>query len=253
MHELTLATVFIAGLLGSTHCVTMCGGIATALGAPRVGGARRWQPLIYQLGRISSYGMAGAIVGTLGAAAGAGFAITRWSQILRLATALVVVVIGLDIALATSGRGRWLRAPERLGAILWRRIAPAARAVLPASPGLRALALGLLWGWLPCGLVYSALLAAALAGSAAGGGATMLAFGLGTLPSMLGLNYAGAHLPRPDGSLARLLGSIIVVCGLWTASVPIAILTGSAPHSAHTMPMPLPDAAAPDRPAMTMP
>jgi sulfite exporter TauE/SafE len=252
MHELTLATVFIAGLLGSTHCVMMCGGIATALGAPSAGRARRWQPLIYQFGRISSYGIAGVIVGTLGAAAGLGFAISRWSQVLRLATALVVVLIGLDIALATSGRGRWLRAPERLGAILWRRIAPAARAALPASPGPRALALGLLWGWLPCGLVYSALLAAAVAGSAAGGAATMIAFGLGTLPSMLGLNYAGAHLPRPDGSLARLLGSIIVVCGLWTATVPIALLTGSSQHSVHTMAMPMPDTAGQHQPAMTI-
>jgi len=240
MSELALATVFIAGLLGSSHCLVMCGGIATALGAPRTGGGGRWQPLLYQFGRISSYGMAGALVGGLGAAAGLGLAISRWSTILRLATALVVVIIGLDIALATSGRARWLRAPERLGAIVWRRIAPAARTVLPASPAARALVLGLLWGWLPCGLVYSALVAAAVAGSALGGGATMIAFGLGTMPSMLGLSYAGTRLPRPDGTLARLLGAIIVVCGLWTATMPIAMLTGAAGHHHHAMAMPMP-------------
>jgi sulfite exporter TauE/SafE len=176
MSALALATVFIAGLLGSSHCLAMCGGIATALGAPRSGGAGRWQPLLYQFGRISSYAIAGALVGSLGAAAGLGLAIARWSTILRLATALVVVIIGLDIAFATSGRARWLRAPERLGALLWRRIAPTARSALPASPGARALVLGMLWGWLPCGLVYSALVAAAVAGGALGGGATMIAF-----------------------------------------------------------------------------
>ena len=250
MSELALATVFIAGLLGSGHCLAMCGGIATALGAPRGGGSPHWQPLLYQFGRISSYGAAGALVGSLGAAAGLGIAISRWSTILRLATALVVVIIGLDIALATSGRARWLRAPERLGAMIWRRIAPAARAALPASRGARALALGLLWGWLPCGLVYSALVAAAVAGSALGGGATMIAFGLGTLPSMLSLSYAGTRLPRPNGTLARLLGAIIVVCGLWTATVPIAALTGAGSHQHHELVMPVHDGAQQPQPAM---
>lgn len=249
MSELALATVFIAGLLGSSHCLVMCGGIATALGAPRSGGGR-WQPLLYQFGRISSYGTAGALVGGLGAAAGLGLAVSRWSTILRLATALVVVIIGLDIALATSGRARWLRAPERLGAMLWRRIAPAARAALPASAAARALMLGLLWGWLPCGLVYSALVAAAVAGSALGGAATMIAFGLGTMPSMLSLSYAGTRLPRPDGTLARLLGAIIVACGLWTATMPIATLTGASPHHHHAMAMPAHDGTGELRPAM---
>jgi uncharacterized protein len=253
MRELALATVFVAGLLGSTHCLAMCGGIATALGAARTGAAGRWQPLLYQLGRIISYGIAGAIVGTLGAAAGLGLAISRWSEILRLATALVVVVIGLDIALGGARRARWLRAPERLGAMLWRRIAPAARAALPASPGARALALGLLWGWLPCGLVYSALLAAAVAGGTAGGSATMIAFGLGTMPAMLGLSYAGARLPRPDGTLARMLGAIIVACGLWTAALPIAVLSGSHRHDSHVMAMPASDTAGQHSAAMTMP
>ena len=235
MHELAWVAVFFAGLLGSTHCLAMCGGIATALGARA--GARGWQPILYQVGRLTSYGMAGCIAGALGAGPGVAFAAPHWSDVLRVATALMVIAIGLNIALGGRGPGRWLQAPERLGSRLWRRIAPGARAALPAAPRARALVLGLIWGWLPCGMVYSALVAAALAGSALGGGATMMAFGLGTLPAMLGLSWAGARLPRADGSLARLLGTLIVACGIWTAAVPLAALTGTHQHDHHGMTM----------------
>ena len=228
MHELAFGSAFVAGVLGSTHCVVMCGGLATALGTRRHG-TLRGRPLLYQLGRISSYATAGAIVGSFGAAAGFAFEASTWSEILRLGTALMVVLIGLNMALGSRPGGRWLRAPERWGAHLWRRIAPLASR-LPAQPALRALTLGMLWGWLPCGLVYSVLLAAAFAGSALAGGATMIAFGLGTLPAMLGLSYASGRFAPPGATLARLLGSVIVACGLWTASMPIAILFGAHQH-----------------------
>ena len=81
----------------------------------------------------------------------------------------------------------------------------------------------------------------------------MIAFGLGTMPAMLGLSYAGARLPRADGTLAHLLGASIVACGLWTATMPIAVLTGSDQYHHHAMPMPGPDIAADPRPAMNMP
>lgn len=230
MPELTLLTALLAGLLGSTHCALMCGGIATALGSVPGGARRSRRLLLYHLGRIASYATAGTLAGALGAAAGFAFATSRWSAILRLATAAVVVVIGLDIAFSGSSRARWLRLPERWGAHLWRRVAPLARGSLPASPPVRALVLGLLWGWLPCGLVYSVLLAAAVAGGAASGAAIMIAFGLGTVPAMAGLSWAGARLPGPGGSLARLAGAALVACGLWTAVLPIAALTGAHEH-----------------------
>ena len=230
MHELTWVTALLAGLLGSSHCAAMCGGIATALGTAPGGRARI---LLYQLGRIGSYSIAGACVGALGAAAGFAFAISRWSEVLRLATAIMVVVIGLDIAFSGSGRARWLRTPERWGALLWRRMAPLARSTRQVPPALRALAVGFLWGWLPCGLVYSVLLAAAVSGGALGGAATMVAFGLGTLPAMAGFSLLGTRLPRPEGALARVLGAVLVACGLWTAAVPIAALSGAAPHHHH--------------------
>jgi hypothetical protein len=240
MHELAMLTAFVAGLMGSAHCLGMCGGIATALGATRASGARALQPVLYQLGRVCGYGIAGAVAGALGAGVGIGFPGSRWSEILRLATALVVVLIGLDIAFGASARSRWMRAPERLGARLWRHVVPTARQHLPRSPAARALSLGLLWGWLPCGLVYSVLVAAAVAGSASAGALTMLAFGLGTWPAMLGLSYAGAWLPSRQGVFARLLGAVIVACGLWTATLPIAMLSGVAVHHHGSMPLNMP-------------
>jgi uncharacterized protein len=231
VHELAIGTAWLAGFIGSTHCVVMCGGIATALGTARGGGSGRWQPLLYQLGRITSYGVGGALVGALGAVAGLGVETSRWNEVLRLGGACVVVLIGLKIALGTNALRRWLRAPERWGALLWRQIAPAARGVLPAQPFLRALTLGLIWGWLPCGLVYSVLLVAAFANGAARGAAIMMAFGLGTLPAMLGLSYAGARLIPREGALTRLSGAVIVACGLWTAGAPITVLTGAHHHN----------------------
>jgi uncharacterized protein len=228
MHELALGSAFVAGVLGSTHCIAMCGGLATALGTQRHG-APHGLPWLYQLGRVTSYGAAGAVVGSLGTVAGFAFEASQWSAILRLGTALIVVLIGLKIALGSRLRSPWLRAPERWGALVWRWIVPLASR-LPTQPAVRALALGLLWGWLPCGLVYSVLLAAVFAGSALAGGATMLAFGLGTLPAMLGLSYAGGRFTPPGATLARLLGSVIVACGLWTATVPVAVLFGAHQH-----------------------
>lgn len=233
MPELTLATALVAGLLGSAHCVAMCGGIAAALGATGDARLRFAHPLLYQLGRISSYGVAGAIAGSAGAATGRVLDVAAWGDVLRVATALVVVAIGLDIALGGGARARWLRAPERLGGAVWRRVAPAAQVALPTRPAARALALGMLWGWLPCGLVYSVLLAAAVSGGAVAGGLTMLAFGAGTLPALLGLAHVGAWLRRGDGALARVAGALIVACGLWTASLPLANLLGTEAHQHH--------------------
>jgi len=230
MAGVALATVFIAGLLGSTHCVVMCGGLATALATAPGPGARSWRPLLYQLGRLMSYCAAGALAGALGFAAGSAFVLPRLEASLRVATAVFVVVIGLNIALRGVVGWRWLRFPELLGARAWRRVAPAIQRSLPREPALRALSLGALWGFMPCGLVYSVLLVAAAAGSAARGGVLLLAFGLGTLPAMLGLAQLGGHLVRADGSLVRLVGAVIVACGLWTAAVPLAELNGASPH-----------------------
>jgi sulfite exporter TauE/SafE len=235
MQGLTLLTVFLAGLFGSTHCVAMCGGIATALSTAPPGASRRWQVLLYHAGRIGSYGLIGALVGMLGLAGGFSMEAQRWGAVLRLITALFIVLIGLNLALGSNARPSWLRAPERAGAWLWRRIAPLARAASSSRSRLRAVQLGMLWGWLPCGLVYSTLIASAASGNPLRGGEIMVAFGLGTLPAMLGVSFAAVHLPRRDSAVARVLGAVIVACGLWTAALPLGDLTGTSHHHHHSM------------------
>jgi len=231
MTELGPITLFLAGLLGSTHCLAMCGGIAAALGTAHAAPKRQLRLLLYQFGRIASYGTAGALAGVAGAA-GMGWATTRWNDALRLATAAIVILLGLRIAFGPSRGNRWLALPERLGASLWRMLALHTR-ISVREGSLRALLLGLIWGWLPCGLVYSAVLAAAVSGGAAAGATDMLVFGLGTLPAMLGVSVAGFRLSRPEAPLGRLLGTIIVGCGLWTAATPMSDLLLGQTHAHH--------------------
>jgi len=237
MTELLWGTALLAGLLGSSHCVAMCGGIATALagGVPTSRSLRVALPLLHGCGRIVSYGVAGALAATLGVAALRLLAVEHWSALLRLGSALVMVIIGLKITLAPPGRIAWLRAPERLGALLWRRIAPVLGRRMPSALVPRALAVGLLWGWLPCGLVYSVLLAAATSGTPLRGALTMLAFGAGTLPALAGVGYLGGRRAgRALGGSAKLAGIAIVACGLWTAAIPLATLAGlHGHHHAH--------------------
>ncbi|MGP1677505.1 MAG: sulfite exporter TauE/SafE family protein [Burkholderiales bacterium] len=180
--EAGLAAAFLIGLMGGVHCVGMCGGIVGALTVQTPRRQRAWDlHLAYSAGRIASYAAAGAIMGMIG---GAGL---MFNQVLPVQMLLYVlanlVLVGLGLYLA--GLGNQLARLEVLGAWLWRRIQPYSTRVLPADTPAKAFALGTLWGWLPCGLVYSLLATALLSGGAASGAAVMLAFGLGTLPNLL--------------------------------------------------------------------
>ena len=187
MPDSGLFALFLVGLLGGTHCVGMCGGI---VGALSMGGPARWSlHLAYNSGRILSYALAGALVGALGAA---GMALDGVAPVrigLYLFANLMLVALGLYLLGAT----RVLAVTERLGQRVWRHLQPLTRRFLPARTAAQAFPLGMLWGWLPCGLVYSALATALGRGSAAGGALAMLAFGLGTLPNLLA---AGILLAR---------------------------------------------------------
>ena len=179
--------LFLVGLLGGTHCVGMCGGI---VGALSMGAPARWSMhLAYNAGRIISYATAGAIAGALGAAS-----LTLEGQapvrlLLYLLANLMLVALGLYLL----GVTRALAFTERAGQKLWRHIQPLTRRFLPARTLVQAFPLGLLWGWLPCGLVYGALATALSAGSSERGALMMLSFGLGTLPNLL---LAGILLAR---------------------------------------------------------
>lgn len=186
--------LFLVGLLGGAHCVGMCGGI---VGALAMGSPARWSMhLAYNGGRILSYGMAGALAGALGSAGLGLEGQVPARLILYLFANLMLIALGFYLI----GVTRALAFTERLGQVLWRRLQPLTRRFLPATRITQAFPLGMLWGWLPCGLVYSALATALSAGSAQRGAALMLAFGLGTLPNLL---LAGILLARVNEFVRR--------------------------------------------------
>ena len=196
MPETGYLAVFLIGLLGGVHCVGMCGGIVSALtvqvrlpGQPSP--ARREWPLhlAYNLGRITSYTAAGAAMGAIGTVGMLFNDILPVQLALYVAANLMLVALGLYL----TGFTRALSGVERLGQRLWARIQPLTRRFLPARSVAQAFPLGVLWGFLPCGLVYSVLATALVTGSAERGAALMLAFGLGTLPNLL---LAGMLLTR---------------------------------------------------------
>jgi len=230
-----MSAALVAGLIGSAHCFGMCGGIAGAMGMAAAqngvrGGRLGLQATLYNVGRITSYVVAGVIVGLLGSALGDMIDLPSWSLWLRGTTGLVLVLLGLQIAFGW----RLLTFLERGGARLWRRLSPLAGRLLGKRGAINALGLGMLWGWLPCGLSYSMLLIAATTGTAVGGGAIMLAFGLGTLPSMIGASYAGGRIGGlPGGRRTRVIaGLLIALMGIWTAAVPMRHI-GSGGHDGH--------------------
>ena len=185
--ESYLPVAFVVGLLSSFHCIGMCGGIMGALtfGLPVEIRSESGKSLpflvVYNLGRIFSYGIAGGLFGIFGA--GVFDALSPWlgqGWPQRLA-AIVMIVIGLNIA----GWLPQLTALERMGLPLWSKLEPIGRALMPVQSLPKALLYGIVWGWLPCGLVYGMLVAAAGQGGMFSGALLMWAFGLGTLPSVM--------------------------------------------------------------------
>ncbi|MBW7859519.1 MAG: sulfite exporter TauE/SafE family protein [Rhodocyclaceae bacterium] len=175
--------IFLIGLLGGTHCVSMCGGIVGALTAQMPGRPGMQWPihLAYNLGRISTYTVLGAVLGGIGSAG------LLLNDVLPVQLGLYVLANLMLIALGLylTGFTRLLAPIERAGLIVWKRIQPLARRFLPVRNLRQAFPLGLLWGFLPCGLVYSVLTTALLTGSTTRGAGMMFAFGLGTLPNLM--------------------------------------------------------------------
>jgi sulfite exporter TauE/SafE len=211
---LSLGAALLLGLLGSSHCLGMCGGIGAALGAAS---DRRWSlALLYHLGRIGSYTLLGALLGLL-VQLGAGALkplLPIVGALLRTLAALLVIAMGLYVA------GWWLGVTrlEALGGRLWRRVQPLTRRLLPPRSGAAAISLGALWGLLPCGLIYSSLAWAAASGDALESASRMAAFGLGTLPVMAAVTLGGQqlqrHLQRP--LLRRIAGAMLIGLGVFT-------------------------------------
>lgn len=212
-----LLSALILGLLGGGHCLGMCGGLmgALTLAIPAEQRAQRLQLLLaYNVGRIFSYAIAGLLLGMAGWA----LASSPAAMLLRVVAALLLIAMGLYLAGWWSGLTRI----EALGRGLWRYIQPLTRRFMPVTSLPRALLLGGLWGWLPCGLVYSTLLWAASQGNALDSAALMLAFGIGTLPVLLATGMAAERvtaLLRKQG--VRMAGGLLVILfGLWTLPGP---------------------------------
>ncbi len=200
----------MVGLLGGVHCIGMCGGIVSAfsvassgrlvipvalvsdggaaLQATAVDGALR--AVAYNAGRIGSYAIAGAIAGGIAGSAATLASISTLQIAGYWLANLMLIALGLYLMDAWRGLTRL----EAAGQVIWRRVQPLIRHLLPVDSTLKALALGGLWGWVPCGMVYSVLLTAMLSGSALSGATIMLAFGLGTLPTLLSISLLGARL-----------------------------------------------------------
>lgn len=191
MLELTLTAAFLVGLLGGGHCVGMCGGIVSAVtialptSKPKTGFL-----LAYNAGRILSYTAAGLLAGAVGASSFFLEHVLPIEKLLYGLASLMLVLLGLYLA----GIWRGVALLEAAGGALWRHLQPYSKYFLPVQSLPQAFALGTLWGWLPCGLVYSVLVAAIATASPLKGGLLMLAFGLGTLPVLLAMGMAAVRL-----------------------------------------------------------
>ncbi len=219
--ELGIVSAFGIGLAGAGHCLGMCGGIAAAL---NLGGQQNLLTTCsYHGGRIASYTALGAL---LGLAAGS-VDIAGWTIALRYLAGMLLVGMGLYIADWWRGM-QWL---ERGGALLWQPVQKLSRPLLPIRHWSQGAALGLLWGLMPCGLIYSSLAWAATAQDAATSASMMLLFGLGTLPAMLATSLGADRLQaflRQRG-LKLVIAILLIASGIWT----LYQVAAHGQHAAH--------------------
>lgn len=208
MLEFSLISVLLVGLLGGVHCVGMCGGIVTALSFATPNNKPSLAMLLgYNLGRIASYALAGAIAGTVGASSLLLNDFLPVSRGLYAFASVMMILLGLYLA----GLSRAVLVLERVGGHIWQRLQPLMKRLLPVRNAPQAVLVGMVWGWLPCGLVYSVLISALATGSAAHGALVMAVFGVGTLPNLLAMGMLAKHLQtftrRPA---VRLMAGLLV-------------------------------------------
>jgi sulfite exporter TauE/SafE len=226
-----LLSALLLGFVGSGHCLGMCGGIAGALGQVSEPSARLshlFSSGLYSIGRIGSYSLLGAAVGGLGESLAS---LADFAQTGRVLAGILIVAFGIHVA------GWRVRVPrlEQVGLRVWRRLSPFVGRIGPPDRIWKQLALGALWGWLPCGLVYSALAAASVTGGATHGAAFMFCFGIGTMPALVlatgTFGKVGSILRRRTAR--RSVGALLILFGGWTIH---AAIQGPSEHgSSHEM------------------
>ena len=212
--DITLLTLFLLGFFGGGHCVGMCGGLSSAFALQLPPGLNRAGLIVLlNLGRISSYVFIGLLVGAIGQI-GISLDQTRWLQNgLYLSANLLLLFLGLYLAGIPSLATRI----ESIGRPVWKRLNPLLNRLLPIQSVPACFGVGMLWGWLPCGLVYSASLYALGSGNALEGGLYMLAFALGTLPNLLAMGLFAAQLKNfLQRKTVRLAAGLLVAAwALW--------------------------------------
>ena len=225
---------FIIGGLGAGHCIGMCGGIAAALSfaTPKNNQLEKLKiTFSYNLGRLFSYGLIGLVFGLLGQSA-----LSVWSQntalpVLRVLAGALLIFMGLYLLQVATP----LKYLEKAGGFFWRRIQPLGNKLMPVKTAPQALLLGAIWGWLPCGLVYSALAYAMLQPSAVESALTMVAFGAGTLPALILGGLAGAHVKDfiQKRWFRGVSGILVMLFGAWTIWI-VILHSGHSGHGHHS-------------------
>ncbi len=216
------SAALLMGLAGSAHCFGMCGGIAGAFGVRLrvLNGSSEihWHTALYQLGRIGGYSLLGLVSGSLGQGLQSLFDFEQAGLVLRIANGILLLLVAARVLIQWNG----LAVLERLGARVWKLAQPLSRHVSGGSP-IQTLSFGALWGFLPCGMVYSMLAFAALSGDGLSGAALMGVFGLGTAPAMFASTITAAKSVKYFASKwARpVTGALLAAFGFWMIASPI--------------------------------
>jgi sulfite exporter TauE/SafE len=230
-----LISVFLMGFLGGVHCLGMCGGVVAMLTAslePQIKSNPKKVALFhlnYNIGRILSYILMGIIFGFIGTLLAQSLQMNSIDKGLRIFSGVLMIMVGLYI-------GNWsssIQILEKIGAKLWAKLQPLTKQFLPIKNLKSAFFTGLLWGGIPCGLVYGALGFAIASGSASQGGLIMLAFGLGTLPSLLLMAGLSTQLARfiQKPMVRKISGLMIIILGIMALWMPINSLIKGVDHS----------------------
>ncbi len=224
--NIDIFSAFIVGLLGAGHCIGMCGGITTmltsALPQADTPNAQANTPssnvllvICYNFGRIASYSLLGAIVGFTSSIAAKNIGVPIAG--LRIVAALFLILLGLYLGQWLM----WLNRIEAVGKHLWKLISPLSKHIIPVNTPMKALSLGALWGWLPCGLVYSTLTWALASGDPVTGASIMLFFGLGTLPALFTLSFGFISIKNLliNKTFRKFMAITIILYGLYSLFV----------------------------------
>ena len=208
-------SAFVIGLLGSGHCIVMCGGISTMLTtaiSKEISHKKYRIVFAYNFGRIASYSVIGALVALTSSMAAKNIGVPI--SALKTIAGVFLILLGLYLGQWLM----WLNHVEHIGKKLWRYISPNTKKFIPIKNTRSAFALGALWGWLPCGLVYSTLTWALASANVVNGALIMLFFGLGTLPALLSVSLGTISVKSLLSNLLfrKLAAILVILYGIYT-------------------------------------